>query len=102
MQDARAFGGSYVVNVVVEGAPHKGDALLAERDRLGCDWMLYVGDDDNDEDAFALDGNLVGVRIGLKQHTKAGFFLRSQGEIDTLIERLIVDRESSGTRSMTG
>jgi len=35
-----------VVNLVVDGAPNKGDALAAERDRLGCNWVLYVGDDE--------------------------------------------------------
>ena len=67
LKQVRVFGGKQVVNIVMDDAPHKGDALAAERDRLGCNWVLYVGDDDNDEDAFALDGNVVPVRIGRKQ-----------------------------------
>ena len=76
------------MNLVVDRAPHKGDALAAERDRLGCDWVLYVGDDDNDEDAFALDGNVVPVRIGRKRDSHARYYLRTQAEIDELLELL--------------
>ena len=50
------IGGKQVVNIVVDGAPNKGEALIAERKRLRCDWVLYVGDDENDEDAFAVPG----------------------------------------------
>ena len=67
---------------LLESTPHKGQALAAERDRLGCDWVLYVGDDENDEDAFALDGNIVGVRIGRKKDSHARYYLRDQAEID--------------------
>lgn len=90
---ARVFGGKQVVNVVVKGSPNKGDALAAERDRLGCDWVLYVGDDDNDEDAFALDGNIVSVRIGRKLRSRARYYLRSQAEIDDLLQLLVRLRE---------
>jgi hypothetical protein len=52
-----------------------------------------VGDDDNDEDAFALGGNIVSVRIRRKLRSKAGYFLRTQTEIDELLELLIRLRE---------
>jgi trehalose 6-phosphate phosphatase len=90
---AQVFGGKLVVNVVVTGAPNKGDALAAERDRLGCNWVLYVGDDANDEDAFALSGNVVSVRIGQKLRSRARYYLRSQEEIDELLELLVRLRE---------
>jgi len=85
----RVFGGKQVVNVVADGAPNKGDALASERDRLRCNWVLYIGDDDNDEDAFALDGNIVAVRVGRKLRSHAGYYLRTQAEIDMLLEALI-------------
>ncbi len=81
------------VNLVADDAPHKGDALAAERDRLGCNWVLYVGDDENDEEAFALDGNIVSVRIGRKLHSHARYYLRSQTEIDKLLSLLVRLRE---------
>lgn len=89
LPDVRVFGGKQVVNLVPISAPHKGDALAAERDRLGCNWVLYVGDDENDEDAFALDGNIVSVRVGRKQRSHASYYLRTQSEIDDLIALLV-------------
>lgn len=88
LKHARVFGGKQVVNLVMDQAPHKGDALAAERERLGCNSILYVGDDDNDEDAFGLEGNLVAVRVGQKRHSHARYYLRSQREIDELLELL--------------
>jgi trehalose 6-phosphate phosphatase len=85
LNEVRAFGGKKVVNLVADSSRTKGDAVAAERDRLRCDWVLYVGDDQNDEDAFALQGNLVAVRIGRKKHTRANYYLRSQMEIDQLL-----------------
>lgn len=95
LQQARVFGGKQVVNLAVMGDPHKGTALCAERDRLGCDWVLYAGDDENDEEAFAIGGNVVGVRIGWKSRTHAGYYLRAQPEIDVLLETLCALRGSA-------
>jgi trehalose 6-phosphate phosphatase len=92
--DVRVFGGKQVVNIVVDGAPHKGAALISERKRLGCEWVLYVGDDENDEDAFAIGGNTVSVRVGRSQRSHAKYYLRGQIEIDKLLELLVTLRES--------
>jgi trehalose 6-phosphate phosphatase len=89
LENARIFGGRLVINLSPIDAPNKGDALAAERDRLGCTWVLYVGDDENDEDAFALDGNVVSIRIGPKLKSKAAYYLRDQTEIDDLLETLL-------------
>jgi trehalose 6-phosphate phosphatase len=89
LERVRVFGGKRVVNLVPEHAPHKGSALAAERDRLGCNWVLYVGDDETDEDAFSLGGNTVPVRIGRKLHSHARYYLRTQREIDRLLEVLV-------------
>ena len=90
----RIFGGKQVVNLVEAGAPHKGDVLAGERDRLACNWVLYVGDDVNDEDAFELTGNVVSVRIGRKRMSHADYYLRSQSEIRRLLELLCRMRPS--------
>ncbi len=97
LKNVRVFGGKDVVNVMAKLAPHKGDALAAERDRLRCNWVLYLGDDENDEDAFALGGNMVPVRIGRKQRTHARYYLRTQAEIDDLLELLVRLREAERT-----
>ncbi len=94
LKNVRVFGGLDVVNVVRKLAPHKGDALVAERDRLQCNWVLYLGDDENDEDAFALRGNIVPVRIGRKERTHARYYLRTQKEIDELLKLLVKLREA--------
>jgi trehalose 6-phosphate phosphatase len=93
LKGVRVFGGKQVVNLAVDRAPHKGEALAAERDRLGCAWIMYVGDDENDEDAFALEGNIVSVRIGRKQHSHARYYLRAQSEIDQLLDLLVLLRK---------
>ena len=94
----RVIGGKQVVNIVVDGAPNKGQALVTERKRLRCEWVLYVGDDENDEDAFAVPGNVVPVRIGRKQGSHARYYLRTQSEIDKLLEMMVMLREPSALR----
>jgi trehalose 6-phosphate phosphatase len=94
LERARVFGGKYVVNVVVDGDPHKGTALAAERDRLKCEAVLYVGDDQNDEEAFAIDGRTVSVRIGRSARSSAKYYLRDQSEIDLLLQLLVTLRQS--------
>jgi trehalose 6-phosphate phosphatase len=89
LRQARVFGGKQVVNIVPAGAPNKGTALMIERDRVGGNSVLYVGDDDNDEDAFALAVDVVAVRIGRKPTSRARYYLRDQPEIDRLLELLI-------------
>jgi trehalose 6-phosphate phosphatase len=92
LDNVRVFGGKQVVNLVADNAPNKGDALAAERDRLGCTWVLYVGDDENDEEAFALGGNVVSIRVGRKVRSNARYYLRNQLEVDDLLEALVAGR----------
>jgi trehalose 6-phosphate phosphatase len=89
--EVRVIGGKQVVNVLPPGAPHKGVALERERDRLGCDTALYVGDDETDEDVFSLErpGRLVTVRVGAASASQASYCLRRQAAIDELMFRLI-------------
>jgi trehalose 6-phosphate phosphatase len=94
LEGVRMFGGKRVVNIVVDGAPHKGQALVAQRERLQCRWVLYVGDDENDEDAFAIGGNIVPVRVGRNRRSHASYYLRRQAEIDKLLELMVMGRES--------
>ncbi len=93
LRDSHVFGGKQVVNVVHAGAPNKGDALADERERLACDHVIFVGDDDNDEAAFALRGKVVSVRVGLKKTSHARYYVRRQAEVDELIRCLVYLRE---------
>jgi trehalose 6-phosphate phosphatase len=91
LDDVRIVGGKQVVNLLPPGAPHKGVALERERGRLGCDTALFVGDDETDEDVFALErpGRLVSIRVGPARSSQASYCLKSQDEIDTLLRALI-------------
>ncbi len=92
LKQSRVMKGNQVINLLVSGAPGKGDALASERDRLRCSWVLFIGDDENDEDAFALNGNTVAVRVGRKQRSHARYYLRSQAEIDMVLKALVSQR----------
>lgn len=96
---ARIIGGKLVVNVLPSGAPHKGIALEREREGWGCDTAIYVGDDETDEDVFALDqpGRLLSVRVGMKRASAAHYFVRDQKAVDRLLRALLEQQRPSGT-----
>lgn len=89
--DVRLIRGKQVANLLPDTAPHKGMALEKARLRLHCKTAIYVGDDDTDEDVFALDqpGQLLTIRIGNKRDSLAGYYLRSQEEIDRLLRAML-------------
>lgn len=96
----RVVGGKLVVNVLPEGAPHKGVAMLRLRDELGADTALYVGDDVTDEDVFAIDdpGRLLGIRVGRDARSRAPYFVQSQRALDALLEVLVSLRDDRSSR----
>jgi len=98
--DVRVIGGKEVINILPAGAPHKGIALERERDRLRCDTAIYVGDDETDEDVFALDqpGRLLSIRVGAKRRSSALYYIQGQQSIDKLIQVLIDLRREYGAR----
>ena len=95
LDDVRIIGGKLTINLLVVGAPHKGLALERERSRFACDTVIYVGDDDTDEDVFQLDrpGRLLSIRVGRKQTSAAPYYIRNQSEIDRVLETLVAMRE---------
>ncbi len=88
----RLVPGVLVLDVLPRGVPDKGEALEAVRVRLGCDTAVYVGDDETDEDVFALDApqRLLGVRVGRTVASRARYYIRDQSEIDRLLRQLLV------------
>jgi trehalose 6-phosphate phosphatase len=90
----RLVGGKQVLNLLPTGAPHKGLALETARARLGCDTAVYVGDDETDEDVFALDqpGQLLSIRVGRKSSSSAAYCIRGQAEMDALLRSLLAFR----------
>lgn len=93
--DVRVIGGAQVVNVLPTEAPHKGIALLSELERRGCERAIYVGDDDTDEDVFALDepARLLTIRVGPRRRSAAAYSIPSQTEVDELLRVLIALRK---------
>jgi trehalose 6-phosphate phosphatase len=94
LSEVRLMGGKQVLNVLPAGAPHKGLALERARARLRCDTAIYLGDDETDEDVFALDqpGQLLTVRVGRKRSSSAAYYIRTQAEIDGLLRSLLACR----------
>jgi trehalose 6-phosphate phosphatase len=96
LHDARIVEGKMVVNIVPADAPDKGTALVRLCKRLHCESAIYIGDDENDEDVFALasDGRLLGIRVGCSRRSQAAYFLPSQANIDALLVELADARGS--------
>lgn len=95
LEEVRVIGGIEVVNIVPADAPHKGIALERDRSRFHCDTAIYVGDDETDEDVFALDqpGRLLAIRVGQKAASRANYYVKSQEHIDALLSVLAGLRE---------
>ncbi len=94
LHDARIVEGKMVVNIVPADAPDKGTALVRLCKRLGCASAVYIGDDENDEDVFALasEGRLLGIRVGRSRRSQAAYFLPGQTDIDALLAELVARR----------
>jgi trehalose 6-phosphate phosphatase len=90
----RVVGGKQVVNLLPDGAANKGVALERWRTQLKCERALYLGDDQTDEDVFALDQpeHLLSVRVGHSLRSRASYFIRNQVETDRLLHKLIAIR----------
>jgi trehalose 6-phosphate phosphatase len=91
LENVRVVPGKEVVNLLPQDGPNKGLAIDRLRRQIGCDDVLYVGDDQSDEDAFAAAG-VTGVRVGRGQ-SRAAHFIGSQEEIDELLAQLVAARE---------
>lgn len=90
--NVRLVRGKQVLNLLPVAMPDKGTALEAARVRLRCEKAVYVGDDETDEDVFALGrrrGRLLTIRVGRSRDSLAAYFIRSQSEIDDLLRTLL-------------
>jgi trehalose 6-phosphate phosphatase len=91
LTDARVLQGILVVDLLPLHAPNKATALQSEMRRLRCQGALYVGDDQTDEDVFALSRRLplLAVRVGRKPHSLAPYYLARQADVDALLAELV-------------
>lgn len=87
----RRVRGKAVLNLLPAEAPHKGEALLAAMTRHICQRALFAGDDETDEDVFRMDPSLpvLGIRVGMSPGSSARFYVRSQADLNRLIESLL-------------
>jgi trehalose 6-phosphate phosphatase len=90
----RIIFGDYVVNVIPEKAPHKGDALRVLAKRVGARRSIFIGDDQTDEDVFGMgDANLLCVKVRspgpAPVPTRANYFLHSQAEMASLLQKMV-------------
>lgn len=83
--------GKQVVNVLVSGAPDKGDAMHRLMDRYGCRSGFYAGDDTNDEPVFERAGrDWVTVRVGPRlDDSHARYYLQEQAEMAQVLQHLV-------------
>ncbi len=95
----RVVPGKRVFNALPPGTPHKGGALLELIRQLDVAAAVYIGDDDTDEDVFALrDPRILTARVGHKKTSAAQFFLRRRPEVSELLcmlaEQLLQQRRA--------
>jgi trehalose 6-phosphate phosphatase len=88
---ARVVRGKCVVNVVLIAAPNKGTALAHLVGLLEPERVLFAGDDDTDEDAFAVDLGVPSttIRVGGAGPSRARYRLEGQDAIDRLLQILL-------------
>jgi trehalose 6-phosphate phosphatase len=86
--DVQVVRGRAVVNLLPSGAGLKSSALRRLMTSLGAARALFVGDDWTDEEVFQnVDQTLVmTIRVGRFATSAARYYLRSQSEIDDLLE----------------
>ena len=98
LADARVLKGILAVDLLPVGAPNKATALQSELRRLDCRAALYLGDDQTDEDVFALSRRLplLAVRVGHKLRSLAPYYLASLDDVDALLAELLDMRSKPG------
>jgi trehalose 6-phosphate phosphatase len=99
----RIVTGKMVFNLLPPVAVDKGAAMLRLLELAEAEAGLYVGDDVTDEDVFALhQPDLLTVRVGRDENSRARLYLRAPSEIPRLIEALIAESFVEATHRSGG
>lgn len=94
--------GKAVINLLPEGGPHKGMALLELMSRNGIGSALYVGDDDTDEAVFTLPtSRVLTVRVCRSRTSAAQYYISAQTDMRRLL-RTLVRFHSEGSAAQQG
>lgn len=82
--------GPACVNALPPTHGGKGAAAVKLMAGLGLRGLFYIGDDDADEEVFALpEGLVMGIRVGHHGDSRAPFYLDHQGEVEDVIRFLV-------------
>jgi trehalose 6-phosphate phosphatase len=103
LAEVRVVGGKDVVNLLPQGAPHKGMALQKALERWSCERAIFVGDDETDEDVFACADaqRVLTVRVGANHLSRAAYYLDDQPNIDALLALLLQLRSKAAPLGST-
>lgn len=88
--EPQVITGKKVFNLLPEGSPNKGSALLAIMEKAKVETALFVGDDITDEAVFALNTTeIFTVSVGKREGCKALYYIHNQREVSLLLEALV-------------
>ncbi len=101
---ARVVEGLYGINLIPDIAIHKGTALMAAHRRLGTRRMVFIGDEETDEDVFEMtDADLsLTVRVGQSPTSRARYYLRHQTEIEQFMQGLLLSGLATSPPAQVG
>jgi len=86
----RVILGKCSINLLPPGKGGKGEAALAMMRHLRRPAFFFIGDDETDEDVFALtEGLAMGVRVAPRAGSHAKYYIKHQGEIEDVLRFLI-------------
>ncbi len=84
----RILPGIHCINIIPQGTPSKADTLMRLLRETGCSRALYIGDDETDEDVFALkDPRILTIHVG-QRPSQATYVLEEQEKIEELLKTL--------------
>lgn len=94
----RRVGGKLVENLIPQGVPHKGDALLKLMAHAGSEQALFMGDDETDEDVFKMhDSRLLSICVGMERPSAAQYRIGDQQQVVLVLQELLWVFQSTGT-----
>jgi trehalose 6-phosphate phosphatase len=88
----RILDGKCVVNLLPQSTPDKFDAITKISQLIGCDSVIFVGDDVTDDVVFEkAPPQWLTIRIEALEHHKARFHLNHQNEMAIFLQRFLLE-----------
>ncbi|MEO7056610.1 MAG: trehalose-phosphatase [Caldimonas sp.] len=89
-QEASAYGGKMVMNIVAAGADDKADAVAGLVRRCGVEAAVFLGDDVNDEPVFArAEPSWLTVKVGRDDPASKASFAIDATEVARLLDAML-------------